>query len=147
MAPGGGRIKNRNTDEVGPRDEARRKNTPSHPVRVAKSKPVVSRPGGTGRIEAVPVTLNRQFIGNRQQAGLPQGPASMGGQPPAIGSEPPLITGAAVVLNSLSSFRDPQEGQVGVSPLRTSSSASREQSSQRYSKSGMMSGKPIHKRA
>lgn len=81
-----------------------------------------------------------QLPGNRQQAGLPQGPASIGGQPDASGNAPPFITGAAVALNSLSSFRDPQAGQTGVSPLRTRSSTSRLQSSQRYSNSGMVRG-------
>ena len=79
-----------------------------------------------------------QFPGNRQQAGLPQGPASIGGQPPASGSDPPFITGAAVALKSLSSFREPHVGQTGVSPLRTRSSTSWLQSSQRYSNSGMI---------
>jgi hypothetical protein len=73
----------------------------------------------------------------RQQPGR-HGPASGGGQDPANGSEPLLITGAAGALNSLDTSAVPQSGQFGFSLPRTSNSNSLPQFSQAYSKIGIV---------
>jgi hypothetical protein len=78
---------------------------------------------------------NDNRYGSRQQFGR-QGGAFEGGQLPAIGSEPLLITGAAGALKSRFTDEAPHVGHAGFSSPRISNSNSLLQGSHWYSKIG-----------